>query len=511
MDSPFGINAWVASRFYTEAQRERAMQLLRAAGAAWTREEFCWACMEWSPQASEHVYHWQLDDWFDFDNLTRLSREQPINILGLLDYGPGADVRTGRTYRRQSCPSDANAAPIDAWLPAWREFVGAVVARYHERIKTWEVQNEPTSLCFWRKVDLSATQPSAADYVTVLRAASEVIRQTDPEARVVLGGLSPEVNTSGVDYFQFLAQVHEAGGWPDFDIVALHPYRTPFAPEDVLSRSRFDVESLQMESSGHRYSLQDELEAFQRLIARWGAKPIWLTEIGWASNSLQERAQQRGTLAEVVQADYLIRSTVQALAAGVQVVMWYDLREDAVPSPEESSFGLIRRDFSPKPAYDAFGSMAHALAGSQFQGQALLAESDAYEYRFVNGSQRVLVLWYAPEQDGPRTIHVEHVNAERARLIGPELGPYTPGAGTIVTPVNGTLDLRLSERPVFVLYDEDSFESEPPVAGPNRASARSVESAPTENALGLENACGLALAPLLLAACGVVLARRRTL
>ena len=51
VDSPFGINAWVASRFYTEAQREHAMQLLRAAGAAWTREEFCWACLEWSPQA----------------------------------------------------------------------------------------------------------------------------------------------------------------------------------------------------------------------------------------------------------------------------------------------------------------------------------------------------------------------------------------------------------------------------------------------------------------------------
>jgi hypothetical protein len=327
---------------------------------------------------------------------------------------------------------------------------------------------------------------------------------------VVLGGLSPEVNTSGVDYFQFLTQVQEAGGWPDFDIVALHPYRTPFAPEDVLSRSRFDVETLQIESSGHRYSLQDELEAFQRLIARWGAKPIWLTEIGWASNSLKERAQQRGTQAEFVQGDYLIRSTVQALAAGAQVVMWYDLREDAVPSPEESSFGLIRRDFSPKPAYAAFSTMAHVLAGSQYQAQVRLADEDVYAYRFVKGRQHVLVLWRAPEQDGPRTVHVEDVNAERARLIGPELGPYTPDVGTIVTPVNGALDLTLSERPVFVVYDEGSASTDQK-AKMETGQAGAGPAVVSRSGDAINGACGLALAPLLLAACGVVLARRRAL
>jgi hypothetical protein len=454
--SPFGLNAGVANRFWTAAEREHAVQMLVQAGAGLIREEFCWSCIESPTQQSAHAYRWQINNWFDYDQMMSLTADRRLNILGLLDYGPAGDVRDGRVYRRQSCPADANAAPIDAWLPAWRDYVRTVVLRYGGWIKYWEVENEPTFLCFWRKVDLPAQRPSAADYLKVLRAASEVIRQTDPQARVVLAGLSPEIDTTGVDYFQFLTQVQAAGGWPDFDIVAIHPYRSPFAPEQVLPRSRFDVDALQMDGSRHPYDLQAEVTAFERLMAHWGPKPLWLTEIGWSVASLTERARQRGTQPEVVQADYLVRSYVQSLAAGAQVVMWYDFRDDTIPDAGESSFGLIRRDFSPKPAYDAFSTLAHLLAGSRFLGQVRGGgdqQDDVYEYRFGRGSQTVAVLWRSQADDGPRMVQVTGIPASTALLVGPDLGPFSAGAGRIVTAVAGRLEFALGERPIFVVFD----------------------------------------------------------
>ena len=120
----------------------------------------------------------------------------------------------------------------------------------------------------------------------------------------------------------------------------------------------------------------------------------------------------------------------------------------------------------------------------------------------------MLVLWRTPGQDGPRTVRVEDVNAERARLIGPELGPYTPGAGTMVALVNGALDLALSERPLFVVYDEGSAASDQK-AKMETGQASAGPAVVSRSGDAFNGACGLALVPLLLAACGVVLAWRK--
>jgi len=52
-----------------------------------------------------------------------------------------------------------------------------------------EIENEANVTCFWRKVDVTAQYPNAADYVRVLRAAREEILRLDPDAKIVLGGL----------------------------------------------------------------------------------------------------------------------------------------------------------------------------------------------------------------------------------------------------------------------------------------------------------------------------------
>ena len=389
----------------------------------------------------------------------------------MLTYGPNANVnvRPTQPYSLSVCPPplDISAAPIADWLPAWREFVRTVVVRYKDRIQYWEIQNEPNSQCFWRKVDLSARVPSAADYVKVLRAAHDSISSVSPGAQVVLGGLSYEPQPPGIDYFEYLKQIHDAGGWPYFDILAVHPYRPPQSPEEIVPRSRFSIDTLRSEDKPANYNLVEELAAFNRLMSAWGAKPMWITEMGWSVEALKGRAAARGLPKDkdagprIVQSDYLIRSCIQAVSARVQVVIWHELLDNpAGENPTERSYGIIGEDFSPKPAYYGFSTMAHLLAGSEFKQQVhgqtdrgQPGDDDEYEYRFAKGQQTIIALWKSRGGDVPRKVLIENIAASSARVIGPKFGPYSADAGKVISTTNGTVSLGLTERPVFLVFD----------------------------------------------------------
>jgi len=122
--------------------------------------------MEWSPQQSAHVYHWQLDDWFDFDQPDPAGHGRADQHPGLTRLRPGRRRAQRRALSPAELPADANAAPIDAWLPAWRELCARCVA-YQARISIGKCRTSDVAV-LWRKVDLTAARPSAADYVKVL-------------------------------------------------------------------------------------------------------------------------------------------------------------------------------------------------------------------------------------------------------------------------------------------------------------------------------------------------------
>jgi len=467
--SPFGIHAGLTIRFRDHyGTRADATQLLADMSAAWTREEFAWEAIEPNPHLMPRQYRWRADGYFDYDEALELAAAHEIQVLGLLSYGPRTNVNTGAVYNAQGLPPDLipDAAPISAWLPAWRDYVRAVVTRYGDYIDYWEIQNEPNSVGFWRKVDLTAASPSAADYVTVLQAAYEVIQEVNPGDKIVLGGLSYEGYNQGVDYYDYLWQIYEAGGWPYFDILAFHPYRWPAFPEQVLPRTRFDVRTRSYQSEWLDYNYTDEIQAFNTLMAGWGAKPLWITEIGWPVAALAQRASERNTQPEIVQSDYLIRAYVQSIAAGVENIFWYDFRDDywVENDPNESSFGLVRGDFSPKPAYHAFGVMASLLGNSRFveqvRGQAdrnRPGDDDVYEYRFAGNSRTVIVLWKSQGGDIVREVAVENIPVATVHVYGPD---FTSNISRTLESVENTITLDLTERPVFVVYHEPTFWEE---------------------------------------------------
>src|SRR5439155_16083437 len=88
-------------------------------------------------------------------------------------------------------------------------------------VAAWEVWNEPNIAAFW------SPKPDPVLYARLLAAAAAAIRETDPHALVLSGGLataSDRSNGRTIAPETFLAALYRRGVRHTFDAVAVHPY-----------------------------------------------------------------------------------------------------------------------------------------------------------------------------------------------------------------------------------------------------------------------------------------------
>ncbi|NJK79609.1 MAG: hypothetical protein HC914_06785 [Chloroflexaceae bacterium] len=254
------------------------------------------------------------------------------------------------------------------------------------------------------------------------------------------------------DYFDYLDKIGDLGAWNHVDIIAIHPYR-PDAPEGDLNRR---TETM---------NLRQELRRLDGLLLEHGAKPIWFTEIGWATH------QGAYGVNEDTQAFFMVRMFILALThPSVEKIFWYDLRNDSDPNAPynrpvyeagdpEFNYGLLRRAYplnpnSPnlrKPAFLAYRTMTQMLSGLWLNGIA--AEDDrpewpgVYWYHFANTQRRVDVLW---RTDGAAPTKTVFCNCREA-LVRNWNGEVTH----LIYASDGMIQLRLENpgAPLYVEYD----------------------------------------------------------
>lgn len=131
-----------------------------------------------------------------------------------------------------------------------------------------------------------------------------------------------------------------------------------------------------------------------------GNKPIVATETGWHNAIGDVHASQKG-VSEQVAAKYVPRLFLEYFNQGVNRTFLYELMDEWARNQQESSFGLIRADGTPKPAFyslknlmnllddtrgsTASGGLGYSLSGNtQNLHHTLLQKSDGAFY---------LVLW----------------------------------------------------------------------------------------------------------------------
>ncbi len=336
----FGLNTHLATRYPDPSTMDVPAALVSELGVTWAREDFHWHRVQPRPES------W---DWTFTDAAMRALLSRNINVLGVL--GPSVGWATPFSA---DTPNDVSYYAPDP--DAFVKYVRGVVTRYRRYVHYWEIWNEPDSTIFWRPA------PDAAAYTTMLVRVAAVIREVDPDARILIGGLNPYDTT-------FLRSVAEYGGWDSFDILAIHPYVNPYSPED-----------------GNLAAATDGVRAIAR---QYGEKPIWATELGWASGPSDR--DSAGHTDEEVQASYLVRALLMLWEAGVERVFWYSFKDDP-----GNPYGLVRQgggrtDYSQrKPAFAALRTLNQQIVGAKYLTRRDLFEQQVLtSFESVGGWRRV--------------------------------------------------------------------------------------------------------------------------
>jgi hypothetical protein len=305
---------------------EPQLARLGEGGVGTLRINLAWGSVQAGPDAPY--------DWRHYDPVVRGAAENGIRVL--------ATVYSTPTWIAPA----PEVPPLGPGLGGFERFTRAAVERYGVEgtfweqhpdvpklpITNWGLWNEPNSPLFWKPA------VNADQYLALLHAFNIAVKGADADARILLGGLFP-TPSGGISLDDFLTRLYAAGGGHLFDAVEVHPYAR--TPREAIARA----------------------EGARDVMSRFGdaAKPIWITEVGWASGG-----QPSGvTVGPEVQAEYLTRIFELAADArerlGLRGVVWYALR-DTPGSHWVGHCGLFGLDGSPKPAWEAFAQVAGGSA-----------------------------------------------------------------------------------------------------------------------------------------------------
>lgn len=261
-------------------------------------------------------------DWTSTDEQVAAFSDAGLAILGVATWAPWWDVD----------PANRNVMhPKPSHPEKFSEFAKLAANRYKDRIRTWEIWNEPnTGATFGPGVDLET-------YVPMLKQSYEKIKTVDPSILIMTGGTSPTVdNDTDLSPASFIEGLYAAGAGPFFDAIAMHPYSAP----DRLSDAAVEPWSSNTAINRIRETM---------IVNGDRDKQIWFTEFGAASGTGPESVTEDKQAELLVDGIDYLRSL--PYCGGIFL---FDFRDyDTGNAVDELNAGLVRSDFSPKPALDA--------------------------------------------------------------------------------------------------------------------------------------------------------------
>jgi len=294
--------------------------------------------------------------------------------------GAGVVVTLGRTPTwasarpEEPCAQGRGCAAEPRNLADWDDYVRAVVQRYKGRVDGYEIWNEPgfSDVEPVLRPNGSAKQAftgSAATMVELTRRASQIIRTTDPKARVVSPAVTSEAN--GVKRLEAFLK-NGGGKW--VDVIAYHFYVT--TPEDIVT----------------------EWGRLREALARHDlAKlPVWDTETGFVidvdgragPDEVPPRKGWAEPLPERVAGLYVARSLILQAAVGIDRVYWFNGDHDAPEGP----MGFSHANGEPNAAGRAWVKARGWLLGAQPQ-RCERATTGLWKCEFMREGRPVLFAW----------------------------------------------------------------------------------------------------------------------
>ncbi len=294
---------------------------LRTLGTHWVRVFATWPDLE--PTPGDYAPNW-------LSAYEKLFHELPAGTKVIVDVVGTPQWETGST--------DEHTPPANP--EDYAAFVGGLAQRWGAHVAAYELWNEEDSPSWW----VGAPDPAA--YAALLQATYPVIKAAEPNATVLVGGLT------GNDY-PYLEALYQDGAKGSFDAVAVHDDTAC----DVASPYSFVRE-------GSGRLIPDSFLAYREvhavMLANGDDKPIWMTELSWRTTAATcpEGAwagQKPEGVSEAQQATYLAQA-YHCLAQDpyVQVALWFPLQDEG-----SDVSGLLRANGSRKPSFTALQAYTH--------------------------------------------------------------------------------------------------------------------------------------------------------
>jgi hypothetical protein len=172
----------------------------------------------------------------------------------------------------------------------YADFLAAILQRYPDMVHAIEVWNEQNLDREWT----SARGLSAANYVEMLRVATQTVKQIDPGVIIISGALAPtggwtepDGRVSAIDDFIYLDSLIQAGLLNYADCVGTHHNGYNIGPSVAWDSRPTDPTATfrgPFDNPHHSWSFYSTLQTYANKIELAGGdQPLCITEFGWAS------------------------------------------------------------------------------------------------------------------------------------------------------------------------------------------------------------------------------------
>lgn len=377
-DSPVCVDAAISWFARDDVGRQANFAYLAAlAGVRSTRDRLRWRDVQ--PAADQLA-----SSPTTYDTAAELQGKAGLHVLQVFHDTPawaaGADGQRGRF------PDD---------LRHVYRFCQAMARRFAGKVEAWEP---------WNEANVADFGAHTMDEICAYQKAAYLGFKSGDKGVTVCWNA-----TTGVPTDRQTAGVLNNEAWPYFDTFNIHSYDWPTSYQQLW-------EPVRRAASG---------------------KPIWVTEsdrgMTVAADSPTHELTARN---ERLKAEYMAQSYALSLHAGAARHFHFILGQYGERDVE---FGLLRHDFTPRPAFVALAALGRMLSGARCLGRYVVAkEPDTFVIAFSalpDGKRRdVLVAWSEQSGDWPqrgeRTTNWPLPNSLTVEwccdYLGRRLGPSAP-------------------------------------------------------------------------------------
>ncbi|HBC87811.1 MAG TPA: glycosyl hydrolase [Lentisphaeria bacterium] len=333
---PFGI----ASGAEWSKDYPKFNPLLNQAGVRWIRYFPEWQTIQ--PKKGEWSWSWA--DAFVAD-----ATKNNIHVTGCFGYfAPWASADGG-----------TRKGPVKD-IQFWKDYVSGSMTRYQKEIKTWEVWNEFNG-SFYQGIN------KPKEYAALVVAAYDEAKKISPDIKI---GMS----CANFDLGFFDAAIKEGAGG-HFDFIAVHPYENLGAVMGDGAESGF-------------LSMADSIRKMLSDNKQKADMPLWITEIGYQA-PIKPNPEK-----DALQAEAIVKAYILSSAQGFERLCWFEARGPAYG--HGTDHGIIREDWTLRPAYDALKTMTGLLGESPKYLGWLNMEKNGYGFAFQGKDTKVLATWSPP-------------------------------------------------------------------------------------------------------------------